>query len=197
LQSLPIPLKDATCPDVGRIAGKIRQYGNKGYVVLIYGDRTHPESQGLLGYAPKGFIVENSEDVAQFPSLKNEPICILSQSTMSVENFHEVCQATRRKYPQLLILDTICPATKLRQNSIKYLLERGAESIVVVGDRHSSNTQQLYRLASQFRPTFWVQNVETLTSVFVPDNQNIVGVTAGASTPQDVVNEVCRALSQH
>ena len=194
LKGLGLSFKDATCPDVGIIAGKIRLHAKKGYSTVIFGDPKHPEVIGLMGYTEsKGHVVQTLEDIEKLPPL-GDLACMVSQSTMFTHEFQRLSEALRTQYPSLLIFDTICGATKERQADVLVLKEAGAQAIVVIGGKHSANTVKLAALARlQGLPTYHVETAEELDFPALKQFE-AVGVTAGASTPDFLIEAVCKAL---
>lgn len=194
LKSLGLPFRDGTCPDVGIIAGKVKLHAEKGYQVIIFGDPAHPEVIGLVGYANgRAHVVSSETDLDELPEL-GEKVAMVSQSTMFTHEFRNLSGRLAKKYPNLLVFDTICGATKERQSDLVQLVEEGAQAIVVIGGKHSANTRKLAKLASSHnRPTFHVETAEDL----IPEafrEFDTVGVTAGASTPEFIIRSVCEKL---
>lgn len=196
LKSLDMSFKDATCPDVGIIAGKVRSHAQKGYDVVIFGDPDHPEAIGLLGYAgERGHVVQTKEDIDALPSFEGK-VAMVSQSTMFSHEFEELAVSLSSKYPDLVVFDTVCGATKERQSDLQWLVDEGAEAVVVIGGRHSANTKKLAKLAAtKDRPTFHVETAEELDLDAI-QNYDVVGVTAGASTPDFIIDSVCEKLEK-
>ncbi len=194
LKELDLPFKDATCPDVGIIAGKVRMHAGKGFDVVIFGDPRHPEVIGLMGYADgKGHAVQTEEDLDALPDFE-DGVVMVSQSTMFTHEFEHLSALLSQKYPELVVFDTICGATKERQSDLQQLVAEGAEAIVVIGGHHSANTCKLAKLAESYdRPTFHIETAEEL-DVAVMSEFESVGVTAGASTPEFIIDAVCRSL---
>lgn len=193
LKNLGMEFKDATCPDVGIIAGKIRLHAKKGYATIIFGDKNHPEAIGLMGYTEgRGYCIVSKEDIDALPPL--DRVCMVSQSTMFMHEFAELSEYARSKFKEVLVFDTICQATKDRQTDVVALARQGAQAIVVIGGHHSANTVKLASLARlQNLPTY---HIETAAEI-VPDEMKqyqVVGVTAGASTPEFLISEVCSKL---
>lgn len=194
LKSLGLPFRDGTCPDVGIIAGKVKLHAEQGYQVIIFGDPAHPEVIGLVGYANgRAHVVSSETDLDELPEL-GEKVAIVSQSTMFTHEFRNLSGRLAKKYPNLLVFDTICGATKERQSDLVQLVDEGAQAIVVIGGKHSANTRKLAKLASSHnRPTFHVETAEDL----IPEafrEFDTVGVTAGASTPEFIIRSVCEKL---
>ncbi len=194
LKSLGMEFRDATCPDVGIIAGKIKQHARKGYATVIFGDPKHPEVIGLLGYAnDKGYVIQSRTDIDQLPDLGSD-VCMVSQSTMFIHEFEDLSDHLRHTYPELKIFNTICGATRERQTDLIKMVEEGAQAIVVIGGHHSANTRKLAKLANlQGKPTFHIETAKDMDLEALKEFQ-IVGVTAGASTPDFIIDEVCKLL---
>ena len=194
LKELGLPFRDGTCPDVGIIAGKVKLHAQKDYDIVIFGDREHPEVIGLLGYADgRGHVIANEADLQSLPAFEGG-VAMVSQSTMFTHEFQNLSGLLAGKYPGLLVFDTICGATKERQSDLVSLVELGAEAIVVIGGRHSANTKKLAKLAAaNDRPTFHVETAHDLDAESF-SSFSLVGVTAGASTPEFIIRSVCERL---
>ncbi len=196
LKSLGIDFKDATCPDVGIVAGKIRLHAKKGYTTVIFGDSKHPEVIGLMGYTEgRGHPVQSIEDIDALPDL-GDKVVMVSQTTMFTHDFKELSDHLKKSYPDTLIFDTICGATKDRQGDIAVLFDQEVEAFVVIGGHHSANTCKLALLARKTKlPTY---HIETASEIDMEEMQRFqkVGVTAGASTPEFLIGEVCSRLAE-
>jgi (E)-4-hydroxy-3-methyl-but-2-enyl pyrophosphate reductase len=197
LKSLGLEFRDATCPDVGIIAGKIRTHARKGYSTVIFGDASHPEVIGLMGYTmDKGYAISNKEDIDKLPEL-GDNVCMVSQSTMFTDEFIYLSEYLRQKYSGLLIFDTICSATKERQSDVIYLINEGAEAIIVIGGHHSANTKKLTSLVEkQNIPAYHIETPNELNKEHLLRYSKI-GVTAGASTPDFIIDQVCQELENY
>ena len=196
LKGLGLPFRDGTCPDVGIIAGKVKSHAEKGYQVVIFGDPEHPEVIGLVGYANgNAHVVNKEDDISNLPNL-GEKVAMVSQSTMFTHEFKYLTGLLAEKYPEMLIFDTICGATKERQSDLVDLVKDGADAIVVIGGKHSANTRKLAKLASSHdRPTFHIETAEDLLPADF-EEFTVVGVTAGASTPEFIIRKVCERLEE-
>ena len=194
LRSLGLTFKDATCPDVGRIAGVIKSHARKNYTTVIVGDPAHPEVIGLLGYAEgKGFVVKSNKNIDQLPQIDGN-ICMVSQSTMFTDDYKTIADYFKQKYPDTEVIDTICGATKERQKDVNVLAEKGAQAIIVIGGKHSANTIKLAIMAQRTGlPCFHIETIKELDIESVKQFE-CVGVTAGASTPDFLIDEVCNFL---
>lgn len=193
LRRLPLRLVDATCPDVSRIQGLVRRHTRRGEDILIYGDPGHAEVTGLLGFAGgRGHVVTSPADIAALPPLGR--VCLVAQSTQFPEDYDAIAAAVRARFPDATVLDTICDATKSRQAEIRDMAAR-VEAFVVVGGRQSANTMRLVKLAATLRPTFHVQTSRELEPACLAGFRT-VGLTAGASTPAFVIEDVRQALER-
>jgi 4-hydroxy-3-methylbut-2-enyl diphosphate reductase len=196
LKTLGIEFRDATCPDVGIVAGKIRLHAKKGYHTVIFGDHRHPEVIGLLGYTEgRGHVVQNRADIAALPDL-GDKVVMVSQTTMFTDDFAALADCLCARFPQALIFDTICGATKDRQGDIAVLFGQGVEAFVVIGGHHSANTRKLADLARKTGlPTFHIETAREIDAAALRAFRTI-GVTAGASTPEFLIREVCTQLAE-
>lgn len=194
LKNLGIEFRDATCPDVGIIAGKIRVHAKKGFATVIFGDPKHPEAIGLLGYTEgRGHVISNRADLDNLPDL-GPNVLMVSQSTMFTHEFIELSDYLREKVPGLVVIDTICGATKDRQGDVPKLVEAGAEALVVIGGHHSANTKKLAKLArGTGLPTYHIETAAEIDDETFAAYQS-VGVTAGASTPEFLIQATCARL---
>ncbi len=194
LKNLGMEFRDATCPDVATISAKAAVYSKKGYSVVIFGDPKHPEVVGILGHATgTSFVVKTLEDIAALPP-SSAPFCFVSQSTMHVDEFEKLADFLRERFPDSQIFNTICSATRERQSDVPALVENGAEAIIVIGGRHSANTMKLVGLVEQQGiPCFHIETPRELDLNAI-SRFKIVGVTAGASTPGFLIDDVCKTL---
>lgn len=195
LKNIGIDFKDATCPDVGIVAGKIRMHAKKGYTTVIFGDENHPEVIGLMGYTEgRGHPVRTREDIDALPPL-GDKVVMVSQTTMFTDEFHQLADHLKMSYPGTLVFDTICGATKDRQGDIAVLYEEGVEAFVVIGGHHSANTCKLAMLARKTGlPTYHIETAKEID----PEEMRqygTIGVTAGASTPEFLIKEISQQLA--
>ena len=196
LKTLGAEFRDATCPDVGVIAGRVRLFAKRGYSTLVFGDPNHPEVVGILGYAEgRGYAVRTEADIAALPPL-GDKVCMVSQSTMFVDDFDVLAEKVRERWPKAEIFNTICGATRARQHDVGRLAEQGAEAVIVIGGRHSANTVKLATLVERHGlPCFHIETLRELDLERMK-RYSVVGVTAGASTPGFLIDEVCSALEK-
>lgn len=188
LDALARELVDATCPDVARIQGLIRVHARKGHDIVIFGDKGHAEVTGLLGYAEgRGHVVGEPADVAGLPAALDR-VCLVSQSTQLPRSYAAIAAALRARFPDATVLDTICESTKRRQQDLEDLAQR-VDALVIVGGGHSANTLRLVELARSLLPTVHIETADDIRASDF-DGCTTLGVSAGASTPAFVIDEV-------
>lgn len=190
-------LVDTTCPIVRRAQEAARDLANSGFFVLIYGEEAHPEVRGLLSWTRgRGRATLNPQEVASLPG---DRIAFISQTTKGREEFWAFLAAVMAQGPgqlrEVRALDTTCPETGRRYQAVKDLAQR-VEALVVVGSRNSANTKKLAEVArATGLPTFHIERAEELRAEWFKKVTR-VGVTAGASTPEALVQEVVARLSR-
>ena len=188
LKERKLKIIDATCPKVGRVQAIIKKHAAREFTILIIGDAGHPEVNGLLGFAyGRGVLIASPEDVRELPPL--EKVCVVAQTTQSVDEYLLIVAEIRRRFPQAVIFDTICDSTEMRQTEVKSLAEE-MEAMIIVGGRNSANTQRLAALAAQRgTPTFYVETADELPADRLRHFDRI-GISAGASTPNWIIDRV-------
>ena len=182
---------DATCPLVLRIHSTIGRYAGKGYTTVIVGDKGHAEVAGLMGYADgRGVVVEEEADLEQVP---HDMLCVVAQSTQNRSFFEKIVEKLKARGSDIKVFDTICDATTERQEEVRMLAGKAA-AMVIVGGRNSANTRRLVEISRSLNvKTFHVENEEELDEKELARCEN-VGVTAGASTPNWVIEKVIDRL---
>ncbi|SNR88248.1 4-hydroxy-3-methylbut-2-enyl diphosphate reductase [Anaerovirgula multivorans] len=185
---------DATCPFVRRIQNIAKKYHDKGYTIAIIGNPKHPEVIGINGWCNnEAIIIKDEENLKQIP--KFDKLCVVAQTTMSVDQYEKIIEQLENYANEIVKFNTICSATKERQLAAKNLAEK-VEAMIVIGGYHSSNTQKLVSICEEIKPdaTYHVETVEDLPLKDIKQYK-IVGVTAGASTPKWIINEIIHKLS--
>ncbi len=179
---------DATCPHVAKAHAIIKKEIRQGYKAIIIGDRGHAEVNGLLGYTDgNGFVVENIADIDNLPEL--DKACIIAQTTQDRKIFQEIIEKIKKKIPDVKIFDTICDSTNMRQKEVLELAKE-VDAMVVVGGKNSANTRRLYEISlSVGIPSFHIEHEDELDNLGMEQYENI-GLMAGASTPNWVINKV-------
>ncbi len=188
-----IRIVDATCPKVAHVQAIIKKHASLGYTILIIGDEGHPEVNGLLGYAGgRGIVIHGPEDVERLPDL--DKVCVVSQTTQSMDLFNAVAATVRQKFPSAVIFNTICDSTEKRQSEVKELASQ-MDALIIVGGRNSANTRRLVALAEdQGVPAFHIETAEELGQLPLKGFTKI-GVSAGASTPNWIIDRVVDSLT--
>ncbi|HAA83260.1 MULTISPECIES: 4-hydroxy-3-methylbut-2-enyl diphosphate reductase [Thermodesulfobacterium] len=183
---------DGTCPRVLKVQALAKKAVSEGKEVVIIGDKDHAEVKGILGYCEgKGYVVSSEEDVVTLPPLKD--YVILSQTTQDEKLFNHLSKRITSLYPNGKIINTICNATAVRQNEVRKLCEE-CSAIVVIGGKFSANTNRLADVAKkENKDVFLVESPEELSWEDLKKHKT-VGITAGASTPNWLINEVVDVL---
>lgn len=188
LKSRNAKIIDATCPFVRRAQLFARKLHGEGYDVLVIGEPEHPEVIGILGYVGKNAKVASSqEEVARLPCVKKRGIVF--QTTQSGSVIEEVSAEIIKRSEEVLIFNTICEATTERQNSAMELA-RKSNIVIVVGGKNSGNTKRLFDICRSINEkTYWVETADEIDDKWF-EKSIVVGVTAGASTPRKIIDEV-------
>lgn len=184
---------DATCTYVSNIQQKVKKYYDSGYSILIVGDKNHPEVTGINGWCNNSAIITNDSD-----ELKHLPrkICVVSQTTEKQSRWENVLEKIVKFSKEIVAFNTICSATGVRQKAA-YDLSEHVDCMIVIGGRNSSNTTKLYEICTKnCNNTIHIENFKEIPLELL-NNKNIkkIGITAGASTPDWVINETINKLS--
>ena len=186
---------DTTCPFVKKIHDIVKEFSNKGYKIIIVGNDTHPEIIGINGWCNNEVIIINSEEeINNIIFNPNDKYCVVSQTTANLEHFDKIVSKLEDKIKNLTVKNTICFATKQRQVSATDLAKQ-VECMIVIGGKHSSNTQKLVNICKDIVPTFSIETKEELNKDELKKFK-VAGVTAGASTPDWIINEVIKYLKE-
>lgn len=179
---------DGTCPRVLKVQALAKKAVSEGKEVVIIGDKDHAEVKGILGYCEgKGYVISSEEDLTTLPPLKE--YVILSQTTQDERLFNLLAKKIISLYPNGEIINTICNATEVRQNEVRNLC-KDCSAIVVIGGKFSANTNRLAEVAKkENKQVFLVESPEELPWEEIKKHK-IIGITAGASTPNWLINEV-------
>lgn len=185
---------DATCPYVFKIHEKVKKYYELGYDIIIVGDKNHPEVIGINGWCNNSAIISKAGENLDNISSK---VCVVSQTTENQENWHKVLNIIVEKCREILAFNTICKATKVRQKSAQELSKK-ADLMVVIGGHNSSNTTKLYEICKkECKNTIYIENSNELSNyVHKLKKAKIIGVTAGASTPDWIIKEAILKMNE-
>jgi 4-hydroxy-3-methylbut-2-enyl diphosphate reductase len=181
---------DATCPYVKKIHKIVYEYSQKGFSIIIIGDKEHPEVKGIKGHCVGTVFIINEVDEAKSLNLERDnEYCIVSQTTFNVKKNKEIVKELQKKEIHVIINKTICSATGKRQDEALELSKK-VTKMIVIGGKHSSNTKKLYTICKQqCENTYHIECIEDL-ELNVFNDSDIIGVTAGASTPNHIIEEV-------
>ena len=186
---------DTTCPFVKKIHDIVKDFSERGYKIIIVGNANHPEIIGINGWCNNEAIVINKlEEIDDITFDPTQIYCVVSQTTANLESFDKIVQKLKTKINNLTVKNTICFATKERQISA-IDLAREVDCMVVIGGKHSSNTQKLVNICKDLVPTFSVETKEELEKEKFTGFK-VAGVTAGASTPDWIIEEVINYLKE-
>ena len=182
---------DATCPFVKKIHKIVREHYKNGEKIIVTGTATHPEVIGILGQINNdATVIENVQEAEQFDGNKDAIYCIVSQTTFNVQKFKDIIDIFGKKIYHTNVVDTICNATQLRQKEA-YELSRECDAVIVIGGRHSSNASKLYDICSkECSMTYFIESLQDFKKKQLDSSVRCVGITAGASTPKTIIQEV-------
>lgn len=190
-------LHDATCPFVAKIHRIAKRASDEGKTLLVAGDKTHPEVQGIVGHT-KGevFVFADLDELKAWQGPKNgqNGIIVVAQTTFQVTKWLECTNFIKKDYTNAEIFDTICNATWTRQQEAEDL-SRKCDLMVVIGGHHSSNTQKLVKVAEKHTKAVTVETAKDLLPEWF-EGVGTVAVTAGASTPSSIIEEVLNSMSE-
>ena len=183
---------NATCPFVSKIHRYVEDYSSKGYDIIIVGSPKHPEVCGIKGWADEKChvtIINSPEDAENYMKNSTKKLCIVSQTTFNYNKFKYLVEIITKKGYDINVVNTICNATHLRQVEAKEIASK-VDAMIVIGGKNSSNTQKLYDICkNECKDTYYIQTVSNLNLKNV-DSLRSIGITAGASTPKKIIEEV-------
>lgn len=189
---------DATCSLVTRVHSAVLRFAAKGYQIILIGHKNHVETIGTAGEAPdQTTIVETVSDVDSLTFSLDTPLFYITQTTLSLLDVQDIASALKAKYPNIETLpsSSICYATTNRQLAIKDIAPQ-CELILVIGDERSSNSNRLVEVAASLGiPSYLVHDADAIDARWIY-NKKILGMTAGASTPEDVVQGCIQRLQE-
>lgn len=196
-----ISYENATCPFVSKIHQIVKDNSREGKVILIAGDENHPEVQGIVGHCEgEHYIFKNYEDfgklLKKLENIENISICVVAQTTYDVKEWKNCLKLLKKVYTNAKIFDTICSATSIRQSEAEELASI-SDIMVVIGGRQSSNTAKLFSVCkSNCERTYLIESAAELDDIALID-ADIIGITAGASTPARIIKEVFNTMTEN
>ena len=179
-----------TCPFVLKIHRIVEKESLAGNHIIIIGDKDHPEVQGICGWCQGPYtVIRNKEEAEVFVPPKGKKISIVSQTTFNYNKFKDLVEKFLKKRYDISVLNTICNATEERQTEAKEIARR-VDAMIVIGGKHSSNTQKLFEICKEeCKNTYFIETLVDLDSKPFQSFRH-VGITAGASTPNKIIEEV-------
>lgn len=196
LKQMGFDIVDATCPFVKKIHHIVEKYSEQGYGIIIIGSADHPEVQAISGWCKEPpVIIESEEEAREFKTDPDKKLCLVSQTTFNYNKFQLLVEIISKKGYDIRCLNTICNATEERQSEAREIAGR-VDAMIVIGGRQSSNTQKLYDICkNECKNTYYIQ---TLVDLDLKTFESIgnVGITAGASTPNNIIEEVHTNMSE-
>lgn len=184
---------NATCPYVTKIQQKVKTYYNMGYKIIIIGDATHPEVIGINGWCNDDAIITNGKE-----TLSNIPfkVCVVCQTTEKKETWNKVLTQVINQSKEIVAFNTICSATDVRQKSA-FELSNESNTMIVIGGKNSSNTTKLYEICKEnCENTYHVENELDIDDILLATLNDKVGITAGASTPDWIIQKVIQKVNK-
>lgn len=191
IEALGFSIVDATCPFVLKIHRLVERYSGEGCQIVIVGNEAHPEVRGIKSWssADSTTVLGSLADARNFTADKGKKVCIVSQTTFNYNKFQELVEIIKEKGYDIIVLNTICNATEERQTEARALAAK-SDAMIVIGGRNSSNTQKLFEICKkECKNTYYIQTVKDLEPSGFESVDN-VGITAGASTPNKIIEEV-------
>ena len=190
LKEKNISYVDVTCPFVLKIHRIVEKESLAGNHIIIIGDKDHPEVQGICGWCQGPYtVIRNKEEAEAFVPPKGKKISIVSQTTFNYNKFQELVEKISKKGYDSSVLNTICNATQERQVEARQIASQ-VDVMIVIGGKNSSNTQKLYEICRrECKHTYYIQTLEDFKPE-ITGTVRSVGITAGASTPNQIIEEV-------
>lgn len=191
IEKLGFTIIDATCPFVLKIHRLVERHSKEGCQIVIVGNESHPEVKGIKSWSTSACtkVISSREDAENFVADKGKRVCIVSQTTFNYNKFQELVEIINEKGYDIIVLNTICNATEERQTEARAIAKQ-VDAMIVIGGRNSSNTQKLFEICkNECKNTYYIQTVKDLKSTGFESVDN-VGITAGASTPNNIIEEV-------
>ena len=192
IEARGLNLVDATCPFVKKIHKIVERESRKGAGIVIIGDAMHPEVEGIRGWCQGDVtVLQTEEEARNFTADSTKKLCLVSQTTFNYNKFHNLVEIISEKGYDIIVLNTICNATKERQTEARRIA-RESDGMIVIGGRHSSNTRKLFEICkNECENTYYIQTLDDL-DVRQLHSMSCVGITAGASTPNNLIEEVLK-----
>ncbi|MDO4283136.1 MAG: 4-hydroxy-3-methylbut-2-enyl diphosphate reductase [Clostridia bacterium] len=190
-KKMDIDIYDNTCPKVKVIHHYLEEYNKRNYSVIIIGEKEHPEVIGTMSFADDVYVIENMDDIDRLPRL-NKVLCV-AQTTFNSLKYQEMVETLTRKYDHIKIINTICNSTYERQKETKEIAKT-VDMMVIIGGLKSSNTKKLYDISKGIcKEAIWIQTDDDI-KLEECKKYHSIGVMAGASTPDFLINSVVEKI---
>ncbi len=193
IEAQGLHIVDATCPFVRKIHRIVREHSGQGAEIVIIGNEGHPEVEGIKGWCLGPVkVIGTKEEAKQFHPIPGKRLCIVSQTTFNYKKFDNLVEIiSKMSYDEVDILNTICSATEERQSEAREIAAK-VDSMIVIGGRHSSNTRKLFEICKmECANTYYIQTIKDMDFRQL-SSIGCVGITAGASTPNILIEEVSK-----
>jgi 4-hydroxy-3-methylbut-2-enyl diphosphate reductase len=194
LEEREVNIVDATCPFVKKAQGRAGKLARDGAFVVVYGEKDHPEVKSIVSFIDSDYFIVSDESEAEKLPFKQK-YALVAQTTQNSESFDKIAEILKTKCDELIVNNTICNATSLRQ-AAAIELAKNVDTMLVIGGKNSGNTTRLYEICKEIcQKTFHIETKDELVfNMF--DESRTVGITAGASTPSFLVDEVIEFLKE-
>ena len=199
-KELNLNVKDLTCPKVLHIHNIAKEYQDRDYFIFLIGQKDHPETIGTISFCGENaIIIEKQEDISnavnEFKKTNKKKALVIAQTTFSIEKFNSIVSILKGEIQTIEVKNTICSATKQRQEeTIK--LSKNVDTMIIIGGKHSSNTTKLFDIATEYcENVIFIESKEDLDLKQI-NKEHKVGIMAGASTPQKSIQEVVEILTK-
>ena len=183
-------LVDATCPFVSKIHDIVREQSASGRNIVVIGDAAHPEVEGIVSYATTEVkVIKDEKEASECVFDEHREVCVVAQTTFNLAKFQKLVEILRKKSYSIYDVNTVCSATRTRQEEARSIASK-ADAMIVIGSRRSSNTGKLYDICRECcAKTYLIQTLDDL-NLEEAKSFSCVGITAGASTPKFIIEEV-------
>ena len=189
LKERKVKVFDATCIFVNKIRQEIEIANENGYSILFMGDKNHPEVKGIISFADDIQIFESFEEAKKLKIDIDKTYLLSTQTTLNKKKFEEIKKYFKENYKNVIIFDKICGATAVRQKAVEDLATK-VEVMIIVGDTKSSNTKKLYEISKKLNDNSYLVENEEQLDLTIFRNKKVVGITAGASTPEETIMNI-------
>lgn len=189
LKEKNVEIYDATCVFVTHIRKTLIEMEKQGYHILFIGDKNHPEVKGIISFGKNVDVFDTIEELQKFSIKENEKYCLLTQTTLNKKKLEKIKSYLENNFKNVKILDKVCGATQVRQEAVEELANK-VDILIVIGGKNSSNTKKLYDISIKINGnTYLIQDERDLQKDWFLGKEKI-GITAGASTPEEIVNKI-------